>query len=520
MTGSPRDCSPVWGRVWRIALVFVSVVGGMFLSFAFFPLAGANGTPVYPVWPASGINMGMLWVLGIACWPGVALGSFVANLIQYEGTEMMWRYALLAPIGDTLEAVLGVWLLRRVADVRSPLTWVGGIARFVVFCALVATGVGAVVGLGLLGVDHRFNPPVMLRDGFVWLVSTSIAVLVIMPMVILWRSRWRRVWDQDDLMHALLIALLLGAVQGWLFFRNGDDARVPPEPLVLLSLPLVFWAGSRFGVLGSAATVFFAAVTAIIGTREGLGPFRSYPPDLRQTMLQIYLGVIALVGLFSGAVSCEREAARNQLERQAAFDRLLFDELNHRVRNTLASLLAMLDLGKNEARTVDEYSTLVSARIHAMARVHDMLTDQCWKPVAFRVLFESVSADAPPAGRVDIRGDEVMLAPSQAVAMGMVLHELLTNAHRHGALAFNDGSVLITLDYDQAVQRLVLEWDEHTPSIVSVRWKPGDGMRLIEGLTRSDLRGSVNLHITETGARHRFLIRLEPALVSGLEVAC
>lgn len=520
MTTGPDDRSPWLGYAWRAVLVFASVLAGMFISFVFFPLNGDDGVVVYPVWPASGINMGMLWVLGVACWPGVAFGSFVANLIEYQGTELMWRYALLAPIGDTLEAVLGVLLLRRVAGVCSPLVSVRGVSRFVVLCALVATGVGAIVGLGLLGVDHRFRPPVMMRDAFVWLVSTSIAVLVIMPVIIMWKDRWRRDWDRTDLMHGVLIALLLGAVQGWLFLRNGDGARVPPEPLVLLSLPLVFWAGSRFGVLGSAFAVFFAAVTAVIGTRAGFGPFQSYPDDQRQTMLQIYLGVIALVGLFVGAVSCEREAARGQLERRAAFDRLLFDELNHRVRNTLASLLAMIDLGKNEAETIDEYSSLVSGRIHAMARVHDMLTDRRWKPVSFRSLLAGVSADLPADPRVHVRGDEVLLAPSQAVAMGMILHELLTNAHRHGALAFQDGTVQIALEFDEKSRRLVLDWEEHTPTIVSVHWKPGDGMRLIEGLTRSDLRGSVTMHITETGARHRFVIRVEPALDTAFELAC
>lgn len=519
MTTGPDDRSPWLGYAWRAVLVFASVLAGMFISFVFFPMSNDNGVVVYPVWPASGINMGMLWVLGVACWPGVALGSFVANLIEYQGTGLMWRYALLAPIGDTLEAVLGVWLLRRVAGVSSPLGSVRGVSRFVVLCALVATGIGAMVGLGLLGVDHRFRPNVKMRDAFVWLVSTSIAVLVIMPVIIVWKDRWRRDWDRKDLMQGAWIALLLVAVQAWLFLRNGVGDRVTPEPLVLLSLPLVFWAGSLFGALGSALAVLFAAVTAVIGTRAGFGPFQSYPDDQRQTMLQIYLGVIALVGLFIGAVSCEREDARAALERRAAFDRLLFDELNHRVRNTLASLLAMIDLGKNEASSVQEYSSLVSGRIHAMARVHDMLTDQRWKPVSFRSLLSNVSIDVPGEPRVCVRGDDVLLAPSQAVAMGMILHELLTNAHRYGALASKSGSVQITLDYDEKSGRLVLDWEEHTPTVVSVHWKPGDGMRLIEGLTRSDLRGKVTMQITETGARHRFVTRVEPALASVFDLA-
>ncbi len=499
---------------WRIPLVVGATFVTMWLTFRLFHPATNGGEIVYPVWPASGVNMGLLWIFGVVCWPGVAIGSFLSNLVQYWGTPDQWRLALLAPVGDTLEAVIGVWLVRRAVASRHPLSSLGGATRFVLLAGIVATGLGAFIGIGLLEVDHQFNAPGPVSHGVRWFVSTSLAVLVIVPFMMLWMDRWRGQWSRRRVIDAVMIGSLLGLLQGWLFFREHDRGWIPPEPMVLLSLPLVFWAGTRFATLGAAATVLFASATAIVGTRLGLGPFDGYDDQQALTVLQMYLAVLAIVGVIVGAVAREREEARRSLEHRADFDRLLFDELNHRVRNTLASLLSILDLGKMNASSVDEYASIVAGRIHAMARVHDLLTDRRWKPVSLREVIAGAFSGTPTS-RIEIQGPQVMLAPAQATAMGMILYELLANARKHGALAVPEGRVRVswTDEVDsRGARHLRWEWIETCPVHPAADWRPGDGLRLIDGLARSDLRGHAELNITAAGAHHRFDTLLEPAL--------
>ncbi|MCA9310546.1 MAG: MASE1 domain-containing protein [Phycisphaerales bacterium] len=343
---------------------------------------------------------------------------------------------------------------------------------------------------------------------FEWNLSSLIAVLVVVPIMIVWNGIRPIRWNRTRIIQAIVLALSLGVVQGWLFRSHTSTEWIPPEPMVLISLPLIFWAGSQFGAAGAASAVCFTVTTAIIGTMLGVGPIDSLSGAQRLILLQAYMLIIAVVGILIGAVSCEREHARQTLEQRAAFDRLLFDELNHRVRNTLASLLSLMELGKGQATSVEDYAGLVTGRIFAMARVHDMLTDSRWKPISFQAIISGVSADLPES-RVSVNGEVVMFVPQQAVAMGMVIHELLTNAHRHGSLADDDGRVEITLDFDHAAGKLRLDWNEVGLTTTHDQWSPGEGMRLIEGLVRSDLRGKANLQITREGARHRINMVIE-----------
>ncbi|MCA9305373.1 MAG: MASE1 domain-containing protein [Phycisphaerales bacterium] len=503
-----------------VPIVALATFVTMTLTFRMVPqFYGTSELPVYPIWPAAGVNMALLWLLGAACWPGVLIGSALANLLAFWGEPYVISYALLSPLGNTIEAWLGVVLLRRTCNGGHPLRSLHGAARLILLAGIVATVTGGLVSVTLIHLvetRHWATFPNILLE---WNLSSFIAVLVFVPIIIVWKGIRPIRWTGTRLAQALVLALSLVVVQAWLFQSHTPGMWIPPEPLVLISLPLVFWAGSQFGAAGAAIAVCFTATTAIVGTMLGVGPIDSLSGAQRLIVLQAYILIIAVVGILIGAVSCEREDARRSLERRAAFDRLLFDELNHRVRNTLASLLSIVEMGKRDATSVEDYSSLVIGRIHAMARVHDMLTDQRWKPISFRSLLASIAAELPQA-RVQVEGDKVMLVPAQAVAAGMILHELLTNAHRHGALSHPTGSVRVSLSYDPLTARLRIDWTESAPLKPAVHWQPGDGMRLIEGLVRSDLRGSAHLEITPEGAHHRFEIIVdreahEPRLAAG-----
>jgi PAS domain S-box-containing protein len=180
--------------------------------------------------------------------------------------------------------------------------------------------------------------------------------------------------------------------------------------------------------------------------------------------------------------------------------RLLINELNHRVKNTLASVQAIAfqtlkgDLPLAEARASFE------ARLMALSRAHNLLTEQNWGGARLdRVVADSVEHLAGNAGRFDIKGEPLWLAPRAALALAMALHELGTNAAKYGALSTEEGRV--SIDWRVGEGRLVLQWVESGGPHVEPPVRRGFGSRLVERGLEADLGGQARLIFEPEGLK-------------------
>lgn len=181
---------------------------------------------------------------------------------------------------------------------------------------------------------------------------------------------------------------------------------------------------------------------------------------------------------------------------------LLINELNHRVKNTLATVqsLAMQTM-RNTERTIDAQA-LFESRLMALSRTHDVLTVESWEgarlhQVAKRALEPFASKDS----RVSIEGPDVWLTPKQALALSMALHELATNATKYGALSNEAGSVVVNwvvapLDM---LRELVLTWTERDGPPVFQPTRKGFGTRLIQRNLAHDLGGEATIEYRPNG---------------------
>jgi PAS domain S-box-containing protein len=161
---------------------------------------------------------------------------------------------------------------------------------------------------------------------------------------------------------------------------------------------------------------------------------------------------------------------------------LLTRELNHRVKNTLSVVQAMALQTVRRSRDLSAFGPVFQARLMALARAHDLLTQREWRgaPVG-EVVRSSLQTAGNP--RLDLRGclDGEMLVPAQAVSLAMALHELFTNAIKHGALSRTEGSVCVSCkaEEDGTVQRV--DWIERGgPAVPGPPTIKGFGMRLLE----------------------------------------
>jgi two-component sensor histidine kinase len=183
---------------------------------------------------------------------------------------------------------------------------------------------------------------------------------------------------------------------------------------------------------------------------------------------------------------------RDHLERQD----LLLAELSHRVKNTLATVLSIANLSLSRAESLDEFGRSFRGRIQALAAAHGLLTTVNWDVAALRVLVEQAlrpyaSADG---SNVQISGDEVLLQPSAALTFSLVLHELTTNAAKHGALQRPGGVVAVDCRVrSNGDHELHLHWAETGGPPVRPPVRRGFGVELIDRSVAHELSGQAVL---------------------------
>ena len=185
-----------------------------------------------------------------------------------------------------------------------------------------------------------------------------------------------------------------------------------------------------------------------------------------------------------------------ELKQAQAFQQLLTNELNHRVKNTLATVQSIVFQTLRGAVDIQAARRTLEGRIVSLARAHDLLTERSW---AGAEITDVVARAMAPfeAGQIAFSGPAVELSPKQALALSLALHELATNAVKYGSLSRPDGRVRIV--WDDRDGRLHLDWREDGGPPVVAPARRGFGSRLLEG--GLDIEGQAQLEFAPDGVR-------------------
>lgn len=181
---------------------------------------------------------------------------------------------------------------------------------------------------------------------------------------------------------------------------------------------------------------------------------------------------------------------------------LLMAELDHRVKNTLASVQSIAMQTAQHAISIEEFREAFDRRLLSMAQTHALLTLSHWTSASLR---EILAAELSPYGprQITIAGDDAALPPKQALALALGFHELATNAAKYGALSVPEGrvSVASTLTPSDGGSMLEIRWTESEGPPVKKPRNRGFGSRLIERGLRSELDADAELAFDDTGVR-------------------
>lgn len=228
------------------------------------------------------------------------------------------------------------------------------------------------------------------------------------------------------------------------------------------------------------------------GTRV---PFMPYPTPLHDADGKLVGAINMLVD-----ISHRKEAENRQ--------KSLIDELNHRVKNTLATVQSLASQTIRHSDSLDEFKSKFEARVFALARVHDLLSRRYWTEAPLEPLAREVLAPLMEGAAVKIQGPPIQLMPRAALSLAMAFNELATNAAKYGALSDRAGSLSLTWRGFEAEGDAMLEiiWKEYSARMISGPIRRGFGTRLMERSVENDLNGEFDLAFEADGLRCRMAI--------------
>jgi PAS domain S-box-containing protein len=218
-------------------------------------------------------------------------------------------------------------------------------------------------------------------------------------------------------------------------------------------------------------------------------------------------GSVALAILTMRDITARKKAE----ERQA----LLLAELSHRVKNTLAVVQGIAARSLAADRPPAEGRDAFTKRLRALARAHSLLTATEWRGASLRAVVES---ELQPYGeRAVLSGPELMLEPKAALTLALALHELATNAAKHGALSAPEGRVEVAWSVEHSpahAPELRLTWREHDGPPVRPPARRGFGSALVEQGLRHDLDGTAVMEFRPDGLACELTVPVAGALAA------
>ena len=286
----------------------------LLLTCAAYYVAGRIGlsTPftsnnISPFWPASGVALSAVLIFGYRVWPGIALAAFLVN-----SSAIPHVAALGLACGNTLSALTGAYLLRRLPKFDATLSRLRDVLGLIAFAALGSTMVSATIGVATLRATSVHPWSGILSAWLMYWLGDAMGVLLVAPLLLTLRDLWRICRSSQALeLASLLLLLSLGC---YIIFSEQKVFPVRLHVLAFAVFPFVLWAAIRFGVSGCALATLLIGVVATTETAFGSGPFSQNSPLTNALLLQAYFGVFAVSGLTLAADVAEREKLERERE--------------------------------------------------------------------------------------------------------------------------------------------------------------------------------------------------------------
>lgn len=260
------------------------------------------------VWPPTGISIAAVLLLGYRVWPGIALGAFLTNV---TANEPVLTAAMIA-VGNTLESVVGVWMLRRFMNFNNALPRIRDVLGFAVFCVLLGTMISATIGVASLCLGGVQQWPDYWRLWLIWWVGDATGALIFAPVLLVLANGQLHQVRRHAIDEELALIIGLSTICVLVFIMPYTLTDIIRHMFTYLIFPFIVWAALRFGHLYTTFVTFVVSCTAIWATTKGLGPFTTDSVGMNLFLLQVFMGAMAMTGLLLGAAVSENSILAQQ----------------------------------------------------------------------------------------------------------------------------------------------------------------------------------------------------------------
>ena len=302
------------------------VIGVVYFALAKAGLMLASINPnTSPIWPPTGLALAALLLRGPWVWPAILVAAFVANVTTAGSVAT----SLAIGAGNTLEALLGAYLIGRWSDGKDTFQSPAGVARFALLSFL-PTALCATIGVTSLAIGDQADPVTLGSIWLTWWLGDLAGALLVTPVIVLWASADIRKLDRRKTFESIAIFCVACAI-GLIAFSPIFETAERRAPLGFLAVLPLLWSALRRGPRDTATSALVLAGFAVWGTLAGSGPFG------RETLNESFLLLLTfLIGVAVPSLALSADAAmRRRTEDEL---RTVHDDLNRRVATRTTDL--------------------------------------------------------------------------------------------------------------------------------------------------------------------------------------
>jgi two-component sensor histidine kinase len=305
-----------------------------------------------------------------------------------------------------------------------------------------------------------------------------------------------------------------GLPEPWASARQTPLSHSFCQHVVASAAPLIVGDARKHPIVRDNPAVSELGVTAYLGVPLAmpaghvLGSLCAIDTKVRRWSHDDIAVMKEMAAIVMREIALHREIA--QRKNAEAQQQVLIAELHHRVKNTLAVVQSLVELSIRHTESFDAFRKSISGRIASLAKSHTLLVEGQWLSVGLRTMIEGELEAHERGNRITITGDDVLLPSRMAVAVGMAMHELITNAIKYGALSVPDGRVNVswTVVPKPTGDMLLLDWSERGGPAVVPPTKLGFGSLLLDRVLGPELSGKITTVFDPAGLTARIEAQL------------
>ncbi len=319
------------------------------------------------IWLPTGISFAALFLWGKNFWPWITLASLIVNF--WTGAPL-WVAVLMA-IGNTIEAVLGVWFFHHFAGKETRLERIRHVTILVLFVVVLSTMLSATIGVSSLNLAGLVKSGEFWTTWFAWWLGDALSNLVVAPLILVWSHRPLIEKNSYRKLEGIILTLIVVMLSAFIFTSRPGDL-ISPFIRTHWIFILLIWTTLRFGQHANVLLTMILSAIAVWGTMLGVGPYQETLLTDNLFLVQLFTAGVAMTGLFFGALGREKDEA---LRVRNDFISIASHELRTPITSLNLSLLVLKSQNRSEDKILNQAVETLERQSNKLSTLAESLLD-------------------------------------------------------------------------------------------------------------------------------------------------